>query len=88
MFRILLAKKARKFFESLNDKSKAKIFDLFEVLESNPWPAKEFDLDKVESLEDCFRIRVGKVRVCYQINLTLREITVYRMEFRSETTYK
>ena len=88
MFEVLLAKKPRKFFEQSDDKTRKKLLELFSVLEVNPWPAKEFDVTKLEDMNDCYRIRIGKQRVCYHVNTDLKEITVYRIEKRSETTYK
>ncbi|MBI5047263.1 type II toxin-antitoxin system RelE/ParE family toxin [Candidatus Micrarchaeota archaeon] len=88
MFKVLLAKAPLKFFNELDDKIKTRMLSLFGILETNPWPAKEFDLIKIEGLTDCFRIRVGKFRICYTVNLDSKEITIYRIERRSETTYK
>lgn len=88
MFVVLLGPKPRKFLEQLDEKTKNRIFLLFEVLESNPWPARDFDLAKIEGLEDCFRIRTGKYRICYHVNTNSKGITVYLIEQKSETTYK
>lgn len=88
MFQVLLGPKPKKAFEELDDKTKNKIMHVFETLEVNPWPAKEFDLSKIEAMENCFRIRVGKYRICYHINSDIKEITVFRIELKSETTYK
>ena len=61
MFQVLLGKKAAKFLKELEEKTQSRIKSLFEVLEVNPWPAKEFDLTKIEGTDDCFRIRIGFV---------------------------
>ena len=88
MFRVFIGKKAKKFFDKLDAKTQMRITSLFNILEANPWPAKEFDMDKIEGLDDCFRIRIGKFRVCYHVNTDLKEVTVYRIEQKSETTYR
>ncbi|MFP3949855.1 MAG: type II toxin-antitoxin system RelE family toxin [Candidatus Micrarchaeia archaeon] len=88
MFRVLLGKKPQKSFEQLDEKARKRIYSVFEVLEINPWPARDFDLAKIESLEDCFRIRIGKYRVCYHVNTKAKEITVYRIEKKKDSTYK
>jgi mRNA-degrading endonuclease RelE of RelBE toxin-antitoxin system len=88
MLKVLLGKKARNAFEELDAKTKKKVLEVLEALEFNPWPAKSFDLTKLEGLSDCFRIRVGSYRVCYHVNTEMKEITVYRIERRPETTYK
>lgn len=88
MFQVLIAKKPQKEFHKLDEKTRKRLLTLFEVLEVNPWPAKEFDLAKIEGLEDCFRVRIGKYRVAYHVNTNIKEITVYRIEKRAERTYK
>lgn len=88
MFQVTLGNKPKKFFNELDEKAKNSLKAAFTVLETNPWPAREFDLRKVEGLNDCFRIRIGKHRVCYAVNTETKEVTVYRIEKRSETTYK
>lgn len=76
MFRVLLGGKPRKEFYRLDGKMQKKLKALFGVLEANPWPAKEFDLTKLEDMADCFRIRIGMYRVCYHVSTEQREITV------------
>jgi len=88
MFQVTLGNKPRKFYNELDEKTQKRINVAFEVLETNPWPAKEFDLTKIDGLDDCFRIRIGKHRICYHVNTEANEISVYRIERRSETTYK
>ena len=89
MFEVSIGKKPRKFLEEeTEEKPRQKILALFDSLALNPWPAKEYDLTKLEGLEDCFRIRIGRYRVCYHINTEIKEVTVYRIERRSETTYR
>ena len=88
MFQVFIGKKANKALQDLDDKARSKFYQLTDVLAINPWPAKDFDLSKIEGLEDCFRIRIGKHRACYHVNTNLREITIYKIELKSETTYK
>ena len=88
MFLVFVGKKPQKFFNELDEKTQKRLIEFFAVLELNPWPAKEFDVVKLEGLADCFRVRLGKFRTCYHVNVDAREVTVYRIERRSETTYK
>lgn len=88
MFHVLLGSKPRKEFQKQDEKTRKKFKALFEALEANPWPAREFDLAKIENMTDCFRIRIGSHRLCYHVNTNKREITVYRIERRSEKTYR
>jgi mRNA interferase RelE/StbE len=88
MFSISVGKKPAKAIRDLEPKFKQKIKDALDMLQINPWPAREYDLSKIEGLEDCFRIRIGDYRVCYHVNTDIKEITVYRFERKSDTTYK
>lgn len=88
MFQVLIGKKPRKFYCQLELKLQKKLQGLFEILEINPWPAKEYDLAKLQDLKDCFRIRLGQFRICYHVDAEAKEITVYRLERRSEKTYR
>jgi len=88
MFHVLLGNKPRKVFQKSDAKTQRKLTTLFETLEVNPWPARDFDLAKIESMADCFRVRIGSYRVCYHVQADKEEITVYRIERRSEKTYR
>ena len=88
MFRVFIGKKVNKTIQELDEKMKNKVKQVCEILAINPWPAKDFDLSKIEGIEDCFRIRIGKNRICYQVNTNLKEVTIYKIELKSETTYK
>jgi mRNA-degrading endonuclease RelE of RelBE toxin-antitoxin system len=88
MFGILIGKKANKILQNLDEKTKIRFDQICEVLTANPWPAKDFDLSKIEGMEDCFRIRIGKYRICYHTDTNLKEITIFKIDLKSETTYK
>lgn len=88
MFQVFLGRKARQTFERGDARIKRKMRAVFETLELNPWPAREYDLAKLQGLKDCFRIRLGKYRICYTVDEAAEEITVYRIERRSESTYR
>ncbi|OIO21259.1 hypothetical protein AUJ17_02910 [Candidatus Micrarchaeota archaeon CG1_02_47_40] len=84
---VFLGNKAKKAYEHLDAKTKAKIYSLFEVLSTNPWPARVFDMSKIHGINDCFRIRIGDYRIYYRVNAGRGEIEVYNIERKSETTY-
>ncbi|MFH1307021.1 MAG: type II toxin-antitoxin system RelE/ParE family toxin [Candidatus Micrarchaeota archaeon] len=88
MFEVEVGKKPGKNIKKMDEKTRKKIYSVFETLEMNPWPARDYDLSKIEGLEDCFRIRVGKYRINYHVNTDLRKITVYRIERKKERASK
>ena len=72
----------------LDSKIKQKIKLLLSVLSSNPWPAQYYDLTKLSGVEHCFRIRIGVYRFCYHVDINTKQVTVYRFERKSDSTYK
>ena len=88
MFRVLVSSKPSKAIKGLDGKQKERIDRIVEVLGLNPWPARDFDLSKIAGMEDCFRIRDGQFRICYHVDTASREITIYRIERKGDTTYK
>jgi len=88
MFSVNPGNKAKKFLKSIDKNIREKIDSVFETLEKNPWPAQEYDVAKISGMEDCYRIRIGKIRINYHVNIAANEITVYRIERKKDTTYK
>lgn len=87
MYDIRLTKKAEKGYQSLFLKEyQIKINQLFLILESNPRPAKMYDMLKLD--EDTYRIRLGRVRVQYTVFEDTNIILVYKIELRDDSTYK
>lgn len=81
-------KRAKKDYENLDVKSRAKINELCEVLQKVPVPFKEYDVRKIEGREDNYRIRFGKFRVLYNVDEISHLVYILKIERRSETTYK
>ncbi|MFH0927717.1 MAG: hypothetical protein V1822_04010 [Candidatus Micrarchaeota archaeon] len=53
MFCVKIAKKPAKFLRELDEKRRFKINEVFEALEKNPWPARDYDLAKIAGMGDC-----------------------------------
>lgn len=87
MYDIRLTKKAEKGYQSLSlEEYRSKINQLFIILESNPRPAKMYDMLKLE--ENTYRIRLGRVRIQYTIFEKDKVLLVYKIELRDDSTYK
>lgn len=82
MFKIFLKKSAEKFLYSLEKNRKDKIASVLNILETNPIPFKDLDLKKLKGEKDTYRIRVGKIRIIYQIFFEESKIIVHLMDFR------
>ncbi len=83
MFIIELSRKAQKQFDSIKDEKITKTIRVtLKCLEFDPVPAKNYDVKKLEGLEDTFRIRLGKIRIVYTILWKEKAIIVSRIEKR------
>ncbi len=67
---------------------RARVEDLFKVLEQEPVPAAfHYDLRKVEGEGDTYRIRLSSYRVVYLVLWAEHIVRIGRIERKSETTY-
>lgn len=82
MFKVFLKKSAEKFLYSLEKNRKDKVARALSILETNPIPFKDLDLKKLKGEKDTYRIRVGKIRIIYQILFEEHKIIVHLMDFR------
>ena len=53
-----------------------------EALRQNPAPAPEYDVKKLQGLRDIYRIRIGDIRMVYQITWESKRIKILVVEFR------
>jgi len=80
--------RAKKDYENLDEKMRARVNELCEVLKDVPVPFKLYDVRKVAGEENIFRIRIGKYRVVYKIAEKENKIRIVEIEQKDETTYK
>lgn len=57
---------------------------LLDTLKSNPVPWREFDLRKLEGMENTYRIRIGNYRVIYFIDIRDKIIHILKFERRGK----
>ena len=69
----------------MSEKLRKRVKRLLEVLELNPWPAKLYDLEKLEGVDfDGYRVRLGRLRVIYAVLEDERRIFVLKIEHRKK----
>jgi len=78
------SKDAIKFVEKLNVKLKGKLETLFKALKLNPLPFKEYDLKKLKGYKNYYRIRIGKIRIIYEIIELEQKIYIHFIGFREK----
>jgi len=59
----------------------------FEALTQNPAPAPEYDVKKLVGTHDIYRVRIGEIRIEYEVDWESKQIGVLAVEFR-ERAYK
>ncbi len=86
--KILFSKSAIKFLENLppkqTEKVRIKIKELFlSVEEKGIIPYKELQIKSLEgSWKNFLRMRIGKIRVIFKIDLRNEELLIYEIDFR------
>lgn len=87
---LVFSKSAIKFLEKIPPKDgkriKAKILYLLELAEkSDSIVSKELDIKPLKGIWDGFsRLRVGKIRVIFLIDLEQDELFIYLIDFRGD----
>lgn len=54
----------------------------FEAPKQNPAPVPEYDVTKLQRLKDVYRIRLGDIRIEYQVAWEPKRIGILAVEFR------
>lgn len=88
MFEIRFSSQAEKFIKKCDSKLEIRLKELFEKLQQNPVPAREYDLRKIAGEEDIYRIRLSSYRAVYCVYWEQKIIRVIKIERRGESTYK
>lgn len=88
MFDVKFSNNSEKFLKNCDKKLLERLKLLFEKLQENPVPAKEFDLRKVSAEEDTYRVRLSSYRAIYAVYWQEKIVRVLKIERRGDETYK
>jgi len=88
MFQIEFKKSAEKELDACPSEYRSKIVEAALFLREEPYPFKFYDLRKVKGREAVYGIRIGKYRFLYEVFKQEKLILVFKVEQKSETTYK
>jgi mRNA-degrading endonuclease RelE of RelBE toxin-antitoxin system len=55
---------------------------VLEALSQNPAPAPEYDVKKLAGMYDTYRIRIGQIRIEYQVDWVSKKISILAVDFR------
>ena len=84
LFEVAVSNHARKSLRRLPKHYAQRAILAFEALKQNPAPVPEYDVRKPRGLKDVYRIRIGDVRIEYEVTWESRLISILVVEFRSK----
>lgn len=87
MFEINAKKSVLKVIYKLNSKRKEKLKDIFLTLRGNPVPVRIYDVAKLRGYDSIYRIRIGNMRLVYEVFWADKKITIHKIEPR-ESAYE
>lgn len=83
-FEIKAKKKALKFISTLPEEYKKNIKKLLLILKEEPVPVKSADVAKLKGFENVYRIRIGKIRLVYEVKWKEKNILIHRISYRKD----
>jgi mRNA interferase RelE/StbE len=87
MFAIKIKRKALRKLSKLNPKQKRNIETLIPILKNDPIPFKKADVCKLRGYDSTYRIRIGDLRLVYQVFWSEKSILIHYIGPR-EKAYK
>ncbi|MEM2154673.1 MAG: type II toxin-antitoxin system RelE/ParE family toxin [Nitrososphaeria archaeon] len=76
-FKVLAHKRVLKFLQNIKDDAlKNRIKEVIIELEDYPMALRKLDIEKLEGLERCYRIRVGEYRIIFVVDKKQRTIFI------------
>ena len=85
-FRLKIKRKALKSIKQYSQ-YREKFIEIIQTLKRDPLPFRRFDVVKLKGYKNLYRIRIGKLRIIYQVNWAEREIVILVIAER-EKAYK
>ena len=77
MFNIKIKRKALRKLTKLDEKRKTKIKRTVLILKINPIPYKKSDICKLKGYDNMYRIRVGNLRIVYEVLWAQRTVIIH-----------
>ncbi len=67
MYSLIIHKKAAKFLKSRNSSTKRTIKRKLDLLKEDPFSHEQLDIKKLKGIENMYRLRIGTIRIIYQV---------------------
>lgn len=82
MYKVIFHKKADKDLSKISKTDAKRVIEKLQLIDY-PFP-KNFDLDKMEGDDNYLRLRVGTVRVIFEIDHIEKEIWIRKVKYRGQ----
>ena len=90
MYRVFFRERAFKSLSKrISSADRKKILSKIETLAKNPF-SRSLDVKKLvffKNLEKAYRLRIGNLRVIYELDTKSKKIIIYLIDYRRTTTY-
>ena len=88
MFTIETKRKALRKLTKLDQKRKKTVKEIASILKMEPIPFKKADVSKLKGYDNVYRIRVGNVRIVYEVLWARRTIIIHYIGPREKAYQK
>lgn len=82
MFEVNAKNSVFKAINKLEPKRKERVREVTLTLKENPVPFKIYDVAKLKGYANMYRIRIGNLRIVYEVSWVNRKIIIHRIEPR------
>ena len=82
MFEVNAKKSVLKVIGKLDSKKKEKLKDILVTLKDNPVPVRIYDVAKLKGYDSTYRIRIGSLRLVYEVYWSDKKITIHKIDER------
>jgi mRNA interferase RelE/StbE len=87
LFEVNAKKSILKVINKIDSKRKEKLKDIIMTLKDNPVPVRVYDVAKLKGYDSVYRIRVGSLRLVYEVCWSDKKIIIHKVEQR-ESVYE
>ena len=81
MYKILYSQQSVKFIKKLDSKRQEKVKTRMEQVAKDPF-SHDSNLNKIKEMTHGYRLRIGDIRLVYEINSTEKQIVVWKTDWR------
>ena len=77
MFKVEAKRRVLKALEKLSLEEKERIEEVILTLKNDPIPFRKFDIAKLKGYENIYRIRIGDLRIVYEVDWNEKRILIH-----------